>query len=220
VTFTIVDVVSDFPTIGGPAGGLVVDQSSVQQALAVAGTQPLPVTEWWLRAGRSPDLAGIPGAVLTDRAAVASSLLASPLAAAPQLAMLAIAAAAIILAAAGFLVSAATARERARDLALLAALGATRRQLTSVLCLEQAVLAVPAAAAGLLLGWVLARLVVPAVTLTAAGVHPVPSVLVQVPLAVPSAIALAIAAVPVLIAAIGTGRRAGLIARTRVEAET
>jgi hypothetical protein len=79
---------------------------------------------------------------------------------------------------------------------------------------------VPAAAAGLLLGGVLARLVVPAVTLTAAGGHPVPSVLVQVPLAVPGALALAIAAVPVLIAALGTGGRTGVTARTRVEAET
>jgi hypothetical protein len=220
VTFKIVDVVSDFPTIGGPAGGLVADQASVQQALAVAGLGPQPVTEWWLQASRPPPLTGIPGAVLTDRAAVATSLLASPLAAAPQLAMLAIAAAAIILAAAGFLVSAATARERSRDLALLAALGATRRQLTGVLCLEQAALAVPAAAAGLLLGAVLARLVVPAVTLTAAGAHPVPAVLVQVPLAVPGALALAIAAVPVLIAALGTGSRTGVTARTRMEAET
>jgi hypothetical protein len=219
LTFTIVDVVSNFPTIGG-SGGLVADQASVQQALAVAGLSPQPVTEWWLQDSHPPALTGIPGAVVTDRAAVANSLLASPLAAAPQLAMLAIAAAAIILAAAGFLVSAATARERARDLALLAALGATRRQLTSAACLEQAALAVPAAGAGLLLGVVLARLVVPAVTLTAAGAHPVPSVLVQVPLAVPGALALAIAAVPVLIAALGNAKRTGVAARTRVEAET
>jgi hypothetical protein len=222
----IVAVVSEFPTIGGPGGGLVVDQASLQQAMAVTGAQPQPVTEWWLRASRPPALTGIRRAVLIDRAAVASSLLASPLAAAPQLAMLAIAAAAVILAAAGFLVSAATARERARDLALLAALGATRRQLTGVLCLEQAALAVPAAAAGLLLGGVLARLIVPAVTLTASGARPVPPVLVQLPLAVPGAVALTVAVVPVLIAALGRvggwrgGWRAGLTVRTRVEAET
>jgi len=225
VAVQIVSVVSGFPTIGGPGGGLVVDQAALQQALAVTGAQPQPVTEWWLRASHPPALAGlgragVSGAMLTDRSAVASALLASPLAAAPQLAMLAIAAAAVLLAAAGFLVSAATARERARDLALLAALGATRRQLTSLLCLEQAALAVPAAAAGLVLGAVLARLVVPAVTLTAAGAHPYPPVLVLVPLVIPGVVALAIAVVPVLIAALGTGRRAGLTARTRVEAET
>ena len=160
--------ISGFPTISGPGGGLVVDQSALQQALATAGVEPWPVTEWWLRTSGPPSMAGLPaGAMLADRAAMAAALLANPLAAAPQLAMLAIAVAAVVLAAAGFLVSAATARDRARDLALLAALGATRRQLTRLLCLEQAVLAVPAAAAGLLLGGVLARLVVPAVTLTA-----------------------------------------------------
>jgi ABC-type antimicrobial peptide transport system permease subunit len=102
----------------------------------------------------------------------------------------------------------------------LAALGATRRQLTRLLCLEQAALGVPAAVAGLVLGGVLARLVVPAVTLTATGAHPQPAVLVQVPLAVPVAVALVIAAVPVVIAALGPARRAGLAARTRLEAET
>jgi len=220
VRVRIVSVVSGFPTLDGPGGGLVVDQAALQQALVVAGAQPPPVTEWWLRAGHPPDLTGLPGAALTDRAAVASALLASPLAAAPQLAMLAIAAAAVLLAAAGFLVSAATARERARDLALLAALGATRRQLTNLLCLEQGALAVPAAVAGLLLGEALARLVVPAVTLTATGAHPYPPVLVQVPLVVPGAVALAVAAVPVLIAAIGSARQASLTTWVRVEAQT
>jgi hypothetical protein len=219
VRVTIVSVIASFPTISG-SGGIVVDQSLLQQTLAADGALPEPVTEWWLRtAGAAPTrLPG--GATLTDRASLAASLLANPLGAAPQLAMLAIAAAAVILAAAGFAVAAATAGERARDLALLAALGATRRQLTRLLCLEQTALGIPAAVAGLVLGGVLARLVVPAVTLTATGAHPQPAVLVQVPLAVPIAVALVTAAVPVAIAALGPARRAGLAARTRLEAET
>ena len=219
VRVTIVSVIAGFPTISG-SGGIVVDQGLLQQTLAADGAPPEPVTEWWLRtAGAAPTrLPG--GAALTDRASLAASLLANPLGAAPQLAMLAIAAAAVILAAAGFAVAAATAGERARDLALLAALGATRRQLTRLLCLEQAALGIPAAVAGLVLGGVLARLVVPAVTLTATGAHPQPAVLVQVPLAVPIAVALVTAAVPVAIAALGPARRAGLAARTRLEAET
>jgi hypothetical protein len=219
VRLTIVSVVAGFPTISG-SGGIVVDQGLLQQTLAADGAPPEPVAEWWLRtAGAAPTrLPG--GATLTDRASLAASLLANPLGAAPQLAMLAIAAAAVILAAAGFAVAAATAGERARDLALLAALGATRRQLTRLLCLEQAALGVPAAVAGLVLGGVLARLVVPAVTLTATGAHPEPFVLVQVPLVVPIAVALVTAAVPVLIAALGPARRAGLAARTRLEADT
>jgi hypothetical protein len=220
VRVTVVSVIPGFPTIDGAGGGVVVDQQRLQQALAAAGAQPEPVTEWWLRTGGAVP-AGLPGgAAVTDRAALAASLLANPLAEAPQLSMLAIAAAAIILAAAGFAVAAATAGERARDLALLAALGATRQQLTRLLCLEQAAVGVPAAAAGLVLGLVLARLVVPAVTLTATGAHPQPAVLVQIPLALPVAVALVTAAVPVLIAAAGPARRAGRAARTRLEAET
>jgi hypothetical protein len=219
VRVTIVSVIAGFPTIGG-SGGIVVDQGLLQQTLAAHGAPPEPVTEWWLRTTTAAPTRLPGGATLTDRASLAASLLANPLGAAPQLAMLAIAAAAVVLAAAGFAVAAATAGERARDLALLAALGATRRQLTRLLCLEQAALGIPAAVAGLVLGGVLARLVVPAVTLTATGAHPQPAVLVQVPLAVPIAVALVTAAVPVLIAALGPARRAGLAARTRLEAET
>jgi FtsX-like permease family len=221
---SVVSVISGFPTIEGASGGLVVDQARLQQALAAVGAQPQPVAEWWLSTDPAAAPTGLPGrAAVTDRASLASSLLANPLGAAPELAMLAIAAAAVILAAAGFTVAAATAGERSRDIALLATLGATRRQLTRLLCLEQAALGVPAAAAGLLLGVTAARLVVPAVTLTATGGHPQPAVLVQIPMAWPVAVAVVTAAVPVVIAALGPGRRTGLAARTpliRVEAET
>jgi hypothetical protein len=219
VRVKVVSVIAGFPTIGG-SGGIVLDQGLLQQTLAAAGAEPQPVTEWWLRTAGAATTRLPGGASLTDRASIAASLLANPLGAAPQLAMLAIAAAAVILAAAGFAVAAATAGDRARDLALLAALGATRRQLTRLLCLEQAALGVPAAVAGLVLGVALAKLVVPAVTLTATGAHPQPAVLVQVPLALPVAVALVTAAVPVVIAALGPARRAGLAARTRLEAET
>jgi hypothetical protein len=221
---SVVRVISGFPTLEGANGGLVVDQARLQQALAAVGAQPEPVAEWWLSTDHAATPTGLPGGVtVTDRASLASALLANPLAAAPQLAMLAIAAAAVILAAAGFAVAAATAGERSRDIALLATLGATQRQLTRLLCLEQAALGVPAAAAGLLLGVVLARLVVPAVTLTATGGHPQPAVLVQIPMAWPVAVAVVTAVVPVVIAALGPGRRTGLAAGTpfiRVEAET
>jgi len=61
------------------------------------------------------------------------------------------------------------------------------------------------------------------VTLTATGGHPEPAVLVQIPMAWPVAVAVVTAAVPVVIAALGPGRRTGLAARIpfiRVEAET
>jgi len=221
INLKVVSVISGFPTLTGPAGGAIVDQASLQTALASAGALPAQVTEWWLRTSRPVALTGLPpGSTVTDRTAVAASLLGNPLAAAPQLAMLAIAAAAVILAAAGFFVSAATARERAHDMALLAALGATKRQLTRLLCLEQAVISVPAALAGLLLGALLARLVIPAVSITPAGTPPVPPVLVQTPWALPCAVALLMAAGPVLLAATGGGTRSRIVSHTRVEATT
>jgi hypothetical protein len=221
VNVRVVSIVPGFPTLTGPAGGVIVDQSLLQQALDASGTAPAGVTEWWLRTGGPVKLPGLPpGTAITSRAAVASALLANPLGAAPQLAMLAIAAAAVLLAAGGFLVAAATARERAHDMALLAALGATKRQLTRLLCLEQALVAFPAAVAGLLLGGLLARLVVPAVTVTATGRHPLPPALIRVPVAVPAAVAVIMAVVPVLIAAAGGGPRARVSAHTRAEAST
>jgi hypothetical protein len=218
MTLRVVSILSGFPTLTGPSGGVIVDQGQLQQALAATGTAPAAVTEWWLRGNGPVTLAGLPaGTAITRRSAVATALLANPLAAAPQLAMLAIAAAAVALAIGGFLVAAATARERAHDMALLAALGATKRQLTRLLCLEQAMVAIPAAAAGLLLGVLLARLVVPAVTITATGRHPQPPALIQVPMAVPVAVAVIMAVVPVLIAAAGGGPRARASAHTRAE---
>jgi hypothetical protein len=221
VTVRVAGIVSGFPTLTGPSGGVVVDQGLLQQALDATGTGPADVTEWWLRGSGPVRLPALPqGTTVTSRAAMASALLANPLGAAPQLAMLAIAAAAVILAAGGFLVAAATARERAHDMELLAALGATRRQLTRLLCLEQALVAIPAAAAGLLLGGLLARLVIPAVTITATGRHPQPSALIQVPVAVPVAVAVIMAVVPVLIAGAGGAPRARVSVHTRAEAST
>jgi hypothetical protein len=221
IQLKVVSVIRAFPTISGPYGGAVVDQAALQNDLAAAGSLPALVTEWWLRTSRPVSLTGLPpGTTIVSRADVAASLLANPLAAAPQLAMLAIAAAAVILAAAGFLVSAATARERAHEMALLAALGATKRQLTRLLCLEQAAVAVPAAVAGLLLGGLLARLVIPAVSLTPTGTPPQPPVIVQTPLLIPGAVALLMAVGPVLLAATGVGTRSRVVSHTRVEATT
>jgi FtsX-like permease family len=215
IRVVVASVIPAFPTISGASGGLVVDQSRLQEALAAQGALPLPVAEWWLstNGGRVP--AGLPAAAtVTDRASLAQSLLDNPLGAAPPLAMLAIAATAVILAGAGFTVATATAGERSRDLMLLAALGATRRQLTRLRCLEQAALSVPAAVAGLALGIALTALVTPAVTLTATGAHPEPSVLVQIPLAWSVAVTAIIALIPVVLALIGPSRPRVLTART------
>jgi hypothetical protein len=201
VPVKIVAAVSEFPTMGaGPA--LIVDQPALQELLASKSAAPLPVTAWWLRTTGGPP-PGLPaGATVTERAQVATALLNNPLSAAPQQGVLAIAVAAALLAALGFSVSvAASMRERRTQSALLAALGVSRSAQAFQLCLEELLLSVPAAVIGLLLGAGIARLLIPAITLTESATAPIPATLVALPLRWAVGLAVAVIAVPVLAAA-------------------
>jgi hypothetical protein len=203
VPVKIVATVSDFPTITGPGGALIVDQTALGRLLASKGAVPPPVTEWWLRTadGRVP--AGLPpGSAVATRVRATTALLTNPLSVAPQQAALAIAAASVLLAVVGFSVSvAASLRARRVQRAVLSALGVSRAGLASQLCLEQLLLSLPAACTGLLAGVLIAHLVVPADTLTTAATLPVPPVLVVIPLGWAAVLALAVAAIPVAAAA-------------------
>jgi hypothetical protein len=212
--------IRQFPTLTGP-GGLVVDQAALQGMLQAAGAPPLPATEWWLRTSgrvRLPGLAA--GTTIVRQASLARALAAQPLSAGPQQAMLGIAAAAVLLAIAGFGVSVVTAGDRARDVALLDALGTPPGRVTGLLCLEQAVAAGLAIAAGLVLGGVLSRLIIPAVSLTAAATHPVPVVLVEIPWRLAVVLAVLIVAVPTVAVAIAATARGSTAARLRAEEDT
>ena len=215
VPVKIVAAVSDFPTMGaGPA--LVVDLQALQELLAARSAAPLPVTSWWLRTTGGPP-PGLPaGATMTERARVAAALLNNPLSAAPQQGVLAIAVAAALLAALGFSVSvAASMRERRTQSALLAALGVSRSAQAGQLCLEELLLSVPAAAVGLLLGAGIARLLIPAITLTASATAPIPATLIALPLSWAVGLAVAVTAVPVLAAAATVLRRPDPAAQLR-----
>jgi predicted lysophospholipase L1 biosynthesis ABC-type transport system permease subunit len=211
----IVAAVAAFPTVPGSHGGLVVDLGALQAVLASELLPPAPVTQWWLAtgspsAGVPPGLAAVipPGSVVTSTAAVAAGLLGNPLSAVPQQALLAIAIAAAVLAVTGFGVSiVADIRQRRADSALLAALGVPPRAAAGQLCLEKLMLSLPAAAAGLALGAVLAELLVPAVTLTSSGTAPVPPVLIEIGWSRALLLALAVAVLPVLAAAAAVARR-------------
>jgi ABC-type antimicrobial peptide transport system permease subunit len=111
---------------------------------------------------------------------------------------LAVAVAVAALAVLGFAVSVA-ARLRAGRLegAVLSALGMSRAAQAGRLCAEELMLAVPAAAAGLAAGAGLAHVLVPVLTPAPASAPPV---LVVVPLAWLLWAALAVAAIPVLLA--------------------
>jgi ABC-type antimicrobial peptide transport system permease subunit len=207
----IVAQVGSFPTVTG--GGLIMDLTTLQSLLIAQGGAPVAVTQWWLATaghGVPPALTAAlpPGASITSRTAVAAATEDDPLSAAPQQALLAVTAAAALLAITGFLVSiAANVRQRRAENALLAALGVPQRSAAAQLFLEKLLLSVPAALLGLVLGTVVARLLVPAVTLTTTAQPPVPPAitLLDLPQTVPLAVAVAV--LPALAAALVVFRR-------------
>ncbi len=209
-------VIRAFPSAGGAAPAVIVDQASLQAALAAQSQPPVPVNGWWLHTapGITPRLPA--GATAATWAGSAAVLLGDPLPNVPQLALLVIALAAALLAVIGFVVSVVAAvNERRLQDALLAALGVGRAARTGQLCLEQLMLSVPAAAAGALIGVGLARLLVPAVTLTSGAAAPFPPVRVIIPLGWTAVLALVVAAVPVLAAAVAAAHRPDPAAQLR-----
>ena len=213
VPLRIVAEVTSFPTVTAPGGALIADLGSIQEYLAQQSLPPLPVTQWWLAtAGRGvpPSLtATLPaGTDITSAAALATAATSDTLSAAPQQALLAMAAAAALLAVTGFWVSiVADVRRRRGETALLAALGVTRREAASQLCLEKLLLSLPSAALGVLLGTLVARLLVPAVTLTAAAQLPTPPAVTVNDLPQAIAFALAVAVLPAVTAVLAATRR-------------
>jgi hypothetical protein len=197
----LVATVAAFP--GG--GALVADQAAVQDALVNLGVGgSLPVTEWWLATVTGAAPAGTPaGWTVTDADAVATRLESDPLSAAPVHAAAAVALAVALLAALGFCVSvAASARERRSQHALLGALGVPAAAQARLFCVEEALISIPAAGVGLVIGVVLARVMVPALTVTATGAVPVPRVLLALPLGLVLPLAAGLAIVPVVAAAV------------------
>jgi hypothetical protein len=216
----VVAAIKSFPT-AGPTGVLIVDQSALQAALAAQSAPPLPVTSWWLSTPSGQVPGGIPASQVTSLRHVIAQMQANPLAAAPQRAVLALIIAVALLALLGFSVSvAASLSERRARSALLAALGVTRTAQARQLCLEQLLLALPAAAAGLVVGTVIAHLLVPAVTITDRATLPVPPALVYVPAGWAIALAALVAATPVLAAAITVLRKPDPAAELRAAAST
>jgi hypothetical protein len=221
IPVSIVAEVAQFPTISATGGGLIINLAALQSFDELSGSGSVPVTQWWLRGSGSPPLTELPaGTSTTTQAGVAKSLSSQPLTVAPLDSLVSVAAVALLLACMGFLVGVSVSRERSRDLAVLDALGATPGQLTRLLCLEQGMLSVPAAAGGLALGLLLSQLIIPAVTLTAAAAHPVPSVVVRDQALLAVIVAAAIAAVPVVAVAMSIRRGTATVNRLRAEEET
>jgi hypothetical protein len=221
VPVRIVAAVSAFPTVTAAGGALLVDQASLSGILVSQSAPPLQVSQWWLRSRSAGVPPGLPrGAAIAGRERLTAALLADPLSDVPQQALLAIAFAAALLAAVGFAVSVVTdsARHGQRN-ALLAALGLSSGQQARLHGAQELMLSVPAAGIGVLLGGLLARLLIPAVTLTADATRPVPPVLVEFSWAWAVLLGVTVAAVPALTAAVAAARRPDPASRLRVEEE-
>jgi hypothetical protein len=219
VPVRVVAEAASFPTVSG--GELIMDFSTLQVFLAAHQGNPLNISQWWLATSGGQVPAGLagalpPGATVTSRAALSAAITGDPLSAAPQQALLAMAVAAALLAITGFWVSiAANVRQRRAESALLAALGVGQRSAAAQLFAEKLLLSVPSAVLGLLLGGLVARLLVPAVTLTTSAQVPVPApaTLLDLPLTVTLAAVVAIG--PALAAALVVFRRPDPAAQLR-----
>ncbi|GHE37532.1 ABC transporter permease [Streptomyces vinaceus] len=216
VPVRITAAIGSLPVAGDTA--LAVDVGSVGRLLAAGGARELPApTEWWLPAKSASDTAPARAAAelragagvqqVRLREEVAAGLLDDPLSAGPQGALAALAAACAVLAAIGFAASAAAgARERARESAVLLALGSPGRTLARTAAAESGLLVGLGCAVGVGLGAAIVHLVVPLVVLTPAARRPVPQVIVDLPNGTTLLLTVAIAAVPLLSAVLG-GRR-------------
>jgi hypothetical protein len=226
IPLRIVAEVSAFPTVSPQDGALITDLGSLQEYLARRSASPLPVTQWWMATVGRGVPAALPAIVpagtdIISATGLATATMNDPLSAAPQLVLLAMAAATALLALTGFCVSiAADVRQRRAETALLAALGLTPREAAVQLFLEKLLLGLPAAAVGVLLGALVARLLVPAVTLTPAAAQPVPPAVTLYDLSVAVPLALAVAVLPAVAAALAAARRPDPAAELRAAEAT
>ncbi|WP_445524533.1 FtsX-like permease family protein [Streptomyces cyslabdanicus] len=226
VPVRIVHAVRELPTTAGAdqsgatahdGGGVLMDLRSVNRLLQARYGDSAAPTEWWLRADADetasvaaalraqPDIAATQVIV---REEIAAQLRDDPFGAGPAAAFTAAAVVAAALAAVGFAVSAAGAlRERDAEFAVLRALGAPRRRLARTLAAEQGVLLALALAVGVALGTVLTRAVIPLIVLTGQATKPMPTVLVELPVARVALLLAAVAAAPLVVTAVLTLRR-------------
>ena len=207
---------TDVPERDG--GALLVDLRSVNRVLQARYGESVTPTEWWLRtapgkaAGVAAALRAFPDvdpAQVVVRDELAGQLRDDPFGAGPGTAFTAAAGVAAALAAVGFAVSATgSLRERGAEFAVLRALGAPRRRLARAVAVEQGVLVVLALLVGTALGAVLARAVIPLIVLTPEATHPVPAVLVDLPVGRVAVLLAAVAVTPLLVTAVLALRRA------------
>jgi hypothetical protein len=174
---------SAVPTAAGERG-IMLDLGTVAYQRWLVNGITAPTDEWWLRLDGDPSVvaAGVPAGELVVAAAVGRDLRDDPLSVGVVGALVIAFGAASAFAVLGFAVSLSVAgRERRAELAVLRALGLSRRQLSRMLLVEQGVAVAFGLIVGLGLGLLVARLVVPLVLLTPQAQRPLPAALLEIP---------------------------------------
>ena len=191
-TIRFVGSMDRMPGQTDPARGVLVVPIGFADSLNAHSGGASGGTEWWVKtaAGTSPsrlaaryaelDAAALLGTrTISDRQTEAAAIRHDPLRSGLRLTLVVAALAALLFILIGFALHAVIAiRERSAELALLNALGMSRRQTAGLLLAEQAMLVLLGGAAGGALAAVTIRSVLPLMILTDAGVPPVPPPLV------------------------------------------
>lgn len=210
---------------GRPRGAaLLVDRTALGRAIVeAAGTDTL-VDSWWLTADDhdAPRLAAAAAAAAdgtaTVRATERARAVAGPLRVAMPAALSLVTAATGVLVLVGLGTSAAAAvRSRRLELARLQALGAARPSLVAGVAGEHALLIGLGAGAGLAIGYGLARVVAPVLTVSGDGRRPVPDAVLDwqdgAAVAITAGLALAACLVVAVLAAVLVRRASGALLR-------
>lgn len=184
VRVTIAGTVPYLP--GQPEGrAVLIDADLLGREVVMGGSAESLVDEWWLQVpdDRARAVAAeleTSGATTVVRVADRQLATDGPLRVGIQASLWIVVAAALALAVSGLAMSAAvTVRSRRLEFARLQALGAPRSGLVRSVLVEHAILGTVGVVVGLALGALLAQVVAPLITTSAAGEPPVPGVLVQ-----------------------------------------
>ena len=184
----VTGIVEAFPATGTGDGAVLLDYQTLADARWLSGGVTTEPSEWWLASSASGVTADALAAApqLATNVVVHDELVGQfqqdPLGATTLGALLAGFVAALGFAAVGFTLNLVIgARERLTELAVLRALGVSRRQVLGMLLVEQAFLIGMSLGVGLLIGVVVSALVVPLVVLSPSALQVVPPVLLDVP---------------------------------------
>jgi hypothetical protein len=220
VKLRIVGSVAAFPAVGGLVNSqvLITDLGSLSQEVLLQDDPLASPLTWWLHTkdGAVPSVLPVAAQAAGSRQAQAA-LLADPLTVVPQRVLEIGAAALLLLALLGLLISLlAAAREATTRDTVLSALGMTRRQRATLACILHTAVTLPAGILGAGLGLLLSRLLVPVFVLSPQATEPQPPPVVLLAAGWPAAAAVALVALTALAAFAASARRRDPSATSRL----